>query len=254
MCRMAIPHAIGNGVPDGGRPIQSARYIQLAAGPGKPGGATHAALRDDPYQTYNQRARGSIRTGSRPTGGAMIDELEATRNGILSGAEVGWPTISDTLAQALRNRFRMEPESRQVWTGSGAGTVAVLSRPYRAVREVLNGAWLSYTCLAPATISTPTCAGPGCGEDTRAVPCESVYRIFLCRPWRSDSADGQAATLLHEGFYIYFSFIADIGHLGNAHYYEQNSTLTKTTLRFQLHGLVHVPSKHADRVSRDRLL
>lgn len=151
----------------------------------------------------------------------VIEELEGARNDILNGEEIAWPTIADVVALGLRNRFKMNPDSRRVWTGRGAGTVYVLIKRYKAVRKILGGGWIRYTCLAPAKITTSTCTGPACQGGTRAVSCENLYRIFLCRPWWSDPADEQATTLLHEGFHIYFGFIGDTGNLGNAHCYEQ---------------------------------
>ena len=151
----------------------------------------------------------------------IIEELEGARNDILNGEEIAWPTIADVVALELRNRFKMNPDSRRVWTGRGAGTVYVLIKRYKAVRKILDGGWIRYTCLAPAIITTSTCTGPACQGGTRAVSCENFYRIFLCRPWWSDPADEQAMTLLHEGFHIYFGFIGDTGNLGNAHCYEQ---------------------------------
>ena len=144
----------------------------------------------------------------------VIDELEGTRSSILKGAVIGWPTISDATALALRNRFQIDPDSRRVWTATGAGTVDVLIKRFRAVRKILNGGWIRYTCLGDLT----DCCDPG----TWACASEGEYRIELCRPWwDSSSLDEQAGTLLHEGLHIYFGFIEDVGHLGNANCYEQ---------------------------------
>ncbi len=144
----------------------------------------------------------------------VIDELEGTRNDILEGATIGWPTISDATALALSNRFRIDPDSRRVWTGKGTGTVDVLIKRFRAVRKILNGGWIYYKCLGDLT----DCCDPG----TWACASEGVYQIELCRPWwDSSSLDEQAGTLLHESCHIYFGFIDDVGHLGNANCYEQ---------------------------------
>jgi Domain of unknown function (DUF4157) len=151
----------------------------------------------------------------------VIDTLETNRNAILGGASISFPTISDNTAQALQNRFGLDPTSRAVWTGRGPGSVHVLIRRFRMIRGLLDSGGVRYTCLAPANINSPPCVGPGCGGQTRAVSCEGVSRLFLCTPWWSDSADDQAATILHESFHIFFGFINDVGHLGNAHCYEQ---------------------------------
>jgi hypothetical protein len=144
----------------------------------------------------------------------VIDELEGTRNDILSGEPVGWPTMSDAVALALRDRFRIDPGNPKVWRDRGVGTVYVLIRRYEAVRKILKGGWIRYICLGSPT----DCCDPG----TWACSSEGIYQIELCRPWwDSNSLDQRAATLLHEGCHIYFGFIEDVGHLGNAFCYEQ---------------------------------
>jgi hypothetical protein len=151
----------------------------------------------------------------------VIDELQSTRDAIVGGAVIGFPTISDVVATALQSRFGMDPNNRDIWVRQGEGTVAVLIRRFRAIRRTLAEGWLQYTCLAGAAIATPTCAGPACVGATRAVSCEGVSRLFLCAPFWADSADDQAMTLVHESFHIFFGFIRDTGHLANAHCYEQ---------------------------------
>ncbi len=151
----------------------------------------------------------------------VIDELETTRNNIIAGAPAAAPTISDAVALAIRNRFRINPENRNVWTGSGAGSIYVLLRRFRAVRSLLDGGWIRYTCLAGAYINTPSCAGPGCVGATRAAACPGVTRIFLCRPFWAGTLDDRARILIHESHHVYYGFIGDTGHLGNAHCYAQ---------------------------------
>jgi hypothetical protein len=55
----------------------------------------------------------------------------------------------------------------------------------------------------------------------RAVSCDGTARLVLCAPFWGDSADDQAGTLMHESFHIFFGFVGDTGHEGNAHCYEQ---------------------------------
>lgn len=157
--------------------------------------------------------------------GNVIDELQATRNNIVAGAEPSFPTISDGVAQALQDRFHMDASDRNIWTRRGEGTVDVLIRRFRGARQILADGAMRYQCLGGAAINFTfggaTCAGPGCTGDVRAVSCEGVSQLILCAPFWSDGADDQASTLMHECFHIYFGFIGDTGNLTNAHCYEQ---------------------------------
>jgi hypothetical protein len=154
-----------------------------------------------------------------------IDELQTTRNQIVAGEPVAWPVISDATASALQNRFHIDANDRNVWTGRGEGTVDVVIRRLRGARQILNDGWMRYQCLGGAHVDFNFggvhCVGDGCTAGTRAVSCAGASKIVLCTPFWSDPADDQASTLLHECFHIYFSFIGDTGNLANAHCYEQ---------------------------------
>jgi hypothetical protein len=154
-----------------------------------------------------------------------IDELQHTRDQIVAGEPVAWPVVSDATASALQNRFHIDANDRNVWTGRGEGTVDVIIRRLRGARQILDDGAMRYQCLGGANINFTfggvQCVGPGCGADTRAVSCAGASRLVLCTPFWSDPADDQASTLMHECFHIYFDFIGDTGNLANAHCYEQ---------------------------------
>jgi hypothetical protein len=154
-----------------------------------------------------------------------IDELQHTRDQIVAGEPVAWPVISDTTASALQNRFHIDANDRNVWTGRGEGTVDVIIRRLRGARQILDDGAMRYQCLGGAnvdfTFGGVHCVGAGCTGGTRAVSCAGASRLVLCTPFWSDPADDQASTLMHECFHIYFAFIGDTGNLANAHCYEQ---------------------------------
>ncbi|MEK6337411.1 MAG: DUF4157 domain-containing protein [Acidobacteriota bacterium] len=156
---------------------------------------------------------------------SVIDELQGTRNSIVGGAEASFPTVSDGLATQLANRFHLDAGNRAIWTGRGEGTIDVLIRRLRGARQILNDGAMRYQCLGGANVNFTfggvPCVGPGCGGQTRAVSCTGASRLVLCAPFWGDTADDQAATLMHECFHIYFGNIGDAGNLANAHCYEQ---------------------------------
>lgn len=121
-----------------------------------------------------------------------INELEGTRNRIIGGDPAAWPTISDTVANSLRDHLRIDPEDRDSWTGTGPRTVHHALRWYRNVRSFLDSDAVNYTCI-----------GPDCGSNVAYVyPGRS--RIYLCPPWWNDGIDEQAVTLIHEAAHIYY--------------------------------------------------
>jgi hypothetical protein len=117
--------------------------------------------------------------------------------------------------------MRIDASDRAVWTGTGIGSVQLLIRRLRMVRNLLDGGGLRYTCLGGANVTVGACSGPGCVGAVRAVSCDGTARLVLCAPFWGDSADDQAGTLMHESFHIFFGFVGDTGHEGNAHCYEQ---------------------------------
>lgn len=165
----------------------------------------------------------------------VINELEATRQKIVAGAAPA-STVADEVNIALEERFHMDANDRNIWTGRGNRSVYVLIRRFRGARQILADGWMKYTCLGPAAPATVTihrggksCTVEGCAGEV-AFTCGGNSRIVLCEPFWRDSnnniqdLDFQASTLLHECFHIYFfGVIRDQqkANIANAHCYEQ---------------------------------
>jgi hypothetical protein len=195
----------------------------------RPSAATAAITGPDPVGTIR---RANVRAIEMLD--AAILQLRSTRQRIVTGGAVGFPTISDALGQALQNRFGLDPNSRAIWTSTGARSVHILIRRMLGSRQILADGWMRYTCLGGPTVTLGACSGDGCKGRTRAVSCGGHSRIVLCAPWWTEDLginklDAQAKTLLHECFHIYFAFIGDSGRFANAHCYDQ--------LVFDLNGL-----------------
>jgi hypothetical protein len=224
------------GFPEDDRPVR-ANFVDC----NRPNAATAAVTGPDPVGTIrraNVRAIEMLDTA--------ITQLRSTRQRIVAGAAVGFPTIADALGQALQNRFRLDPNNRAIWTSTGARSVHILIRRMLGSRQILADGWMRYTCLGPATVTLGKCSttpGNACTARTRAVSCGGHSRIVLCAPWWTDAQginklDAQGRTLLHECFHIYFGFIGDSGRFANAHCYDQ--------FVFDLNGLA-VPAERAGR-------
>lgn len=151
----------------------------------------------------------------------VIEELDSSRASVLAGEPASWPNLSDRLGAALRDRFGLDPNNEEIWTGTGAGTVHVIAKRFRAVRGLLSSGFIKYRCLATGRIDTSFFTGKGCEEGDWAFSFAGESHVFLCKPWWKDSRDEQANTLVHEALHIYFPHINDKGHLTNAHCYDQ---------------------------------
>lgn len=152
---------------------------------------------------------------------SVIDELQTARDRIRGGA-VPASIVADEVNVALEERFHLDANDRNIWTGTGSRTVRTLIRRLRGARQILADGWMKYTCLGGATFPLGNCLPGSCSvPGTRAVTCPGHSRIVLCAPWWSDSLDDQAGTLLHEAIHIYFGFFRDTGNFANAHCYEQ---------------------------------
>jgi hypothetical protein len=213
-----VGHALEAEV-SGGSPPRPVRANFVSCN--KPSAAIAAVTGPDPVGTIQRAVTRAIQLLDN-----AIGELEFTRGRIVAGATAGFPTVSDAVGLALQNRFRLDPNSRAVWTSTAARSVLVLIRRLRGARQILADGWMRYTCLGPPSMTLGGCrATPGdtCPPDRpnrRAVSCAGHSQIVLCRAWWSDGVDDQAGTLLHECFHIYFGFIGDTGVFGNAHCYE----------------------------------
>jgi len=140
----------------------------------------------------------------------VINELESTRSKILKGEPIARPTVSDVVDSSLKTRFKLKPNNRNIWIKTGAGTVCVLIKRFKAARKIFNTAGSTgYSCL-----------GLKCA-DAWAYTYPPNYWIYLCRHWWDASLDHQAGCLIHEALHIYYKFIVDTGNLGNAECYEQ---------------------------------
>lgn len=213
-----------------GSPLRTPRKVNpkfVSCNP--PSAAVKAITGADPVGTIQKANTRAIKLLDK-----AINQLQDTRKKIVGGAAASSPTISTTVSNGLKNRFKMNPGNRAIWTGQGSGTVDVLIRRLRGSRQILADGWMKYTCLgkpAPATVTVHrggrSCTVEGCAGE-RAFTCGGNSHIVLCKPWWEEDLgvnklDAQATTLLHECFHIYFGFIGDQeqGNHANAHCYAQ---------------------------------
>ncbi len=150
---------------------------------------------------------------------SVIERLENIRGRIRAGDPPSWSVITDTIAEELRQRLRLDPSRRSTWTGRGPGTVELIIRRYRNIRKILAGDWLYYNCLGP-NCPEPVCRGTVCWEASAWVNL-GKSRIRLCPSFWQDTSDGRAITLIHEASHIYY-FTRDSGRgPGSAYCLEQ---------------------------------
>jgi hypothetical protein len=136
-----------------------------------------------------------------------ISELDFTRQQILAGSPIGWPTISDSLAQGLR-LLGLNPDEERFWRGSGQHTAALLLRRLRLIRGTIGAGSFFFTCLGPRVGSIGSCSGDICVRaDARS--CGGSFLIDLCEGfWRRDP-DVQGSEILHESTHNFADFIQD---------------------------------------------
>jgi len=146
-----------------------------------------------------------------------IGELEYTRNQIIGGAGIGWPTISDTLAHAIRV-MGLDPDSAAFWRNRGLNTAHLLLRRLKAIRGTINGGGIFYHCATQSQIIIGDCRSRGC-VGAEAESCAGSFHIILCQAWWDDSLNDQASTLIHEHAHNFAAFIQDSGREGNAECY-----------------------------------
>lgn len=162
---------------------------------------------------------------------ASISSLEFARAQILGGAPIGWPTIPDNLAQALQ-LVGLDPNSDRVWRqagGVGNYTVALLLRRLHAFRNSIGSGNFFFVCLGPNSGTIGTCVGDICAGGNVASSCAGSFITNFCPPFWADSADGQAATLLHEASHNFAFFIQHSGREGNAFCYERFALIASGT-------------------------
>ena len=108
-----------------------------------------------------------------------IGDLDYTRNQILGGAPIAWPTIGDSLARAI-SIVGYDPNSRVFWTSrSGLNRASLLLRRLRAFRASLADNGMFYVCLGPNTGTIGICTGGICNTGWAAT-CEGSFIIHLC--------------------------------------------------------------------------
>jgi len=151
-------------------------------------------------------------------------ELDSTRQRILRGAVIGWPTISDALAFGLQ-LMGLDPGSERVWKQPGGGgnyTVELLLRRLRMIRGTIGQGSFFFTCLGPQNGTIGGCVGPICAGGNFCVSCAGSFLMDLCEPFWNTHPEDQAARIIHESAHNFAEFIGsrgavsvEIGHGAN---------------------------------------
>jgi hypothetical protein len=190
----------------------SARQLSCGAGPLDVPGDPPLTV-DDPVQVV---------TDAEDRAGEIMDtaisELDFTIRQIADGAPIGFPTISDSLGQALRV-MGLDPDNPRIWRGRGIGTARLLLRRLRLIRSTMGIAGYRYTCIGSARGTVGNCVGVICGDDGQAadaVSCGGSFRTVFCQGFWRREPDEQASELIHEKSHNFADFIQDRGREGNA--------------------------------------
>jgi len=151
---------------------------------------------------------------------AVIDELDFTRQQILAGAAVGWPTISDALAEGLR-LMGLDPDDSAIWTapaGTGQRSVPLLLRRLRLIRSTIGAGSFFFFCLGTGMRQLGGCAVTTGDICTGAVltTCAGEFYTAMCPDLWSLSAENQAARIVHESAHNFATFIGHTGRFTNA--------------------------------------
>jgi hypothetical protein len=152
-----------------------------------------------------------------------ISELDFTRQQIVGGAPVGFPTVSDSLGQAIR-LLAGNPDSDNFWKRTGLGTADLILRRLRAFRGIIASGNMFYVCLGRASGSIGVCAGTICGADGRAAnaaSCAGAFQTHFCNSFWEESDESKAETIIHEISHNFAFFIQDSGREGNAGCYSR---------------------------------
>jgi len=152
----------------------------------------------------------------------VISELDFTRQRILGGAPVAWPTISDALAEGLV-LMGLDPDDPAVWTapnGTGLRSVPLLLRRLRLIRGTIGAGSFFFFCLGTGMTRLGTCLPPAGNPDicTGAVltTCPGQFFTAMCPDFWSLSAENQAARIVHESAHNFALFIGHAGRFTNA--------------------------------------
>lgn len=150
-----------------------------------------------------------------------ISQLDFTRQQIIGGAPVGWPTVGDSLGQAIR-LLAGDPDSDNFWKRTGSRTADLILRRLRAIRGIIASGNMFYVCLGSASGSIGVCAGTICGADGRSAiarSCAGAFQTHFCNAFWEQGSEDQAATIIHEISHNFAAFIQDSGREGNAECY-----------------------------------
>lgn len=151
---------------------------------------------------------------------AVIDELDFTRQRIVAGAPVGWPTISDALAEGLV-LMGLNPDDPAVWTapdGTGLRSVPLLLRRLRLIRRTIGAGSFFFFCDGTGMRTLGGCAVTSGDICTGAVltTCAGEFLTAMCPPFWDLSAENQAARIVHESAHNFATFIGHTGRFANA--------------------------------------
>jgi hypothetical protein len=152
----------------------------------------------------------------------VINELNFTRQRILGGAQVGWPTISDAIAQGLR-LMGLDPDDAAIWTapaGTGTRSVPLLIRRLRLIRGTIGAGSFFFFCLGTGMRRLGTCVSPaGAADictDAEAATCAGEFFTAFCPDFWSQSPELRASTIIHESAHNFAEFIGHTGRFTNA--------------------------------------
>jgi len=165
-------------------------------------------------------------TAAEDRAGQMMDdvigELEFTRQRILDGAPVGWPTISDAIGDGLR-LMGLDPDDRAIWTapaGTGTRSVPLLVRRLRLIRRTIGAGSFFFFCLGTGMTRLGSCVPPAGDPDictnALAATCVGEFMTAFCPGFWTEDAEMQAASLLHESSHNFAAFIGHTGRFTNA--------------------------------------
>lgn len=151
---------------------------------------------------------------------AVIEELDFTRQRIVAGAPVGWPTISDALAEGLV-LMGLDPDDPWGWTapdGTGRRSVPLLLRRLRLIRRTMGAGSFFFFCDGTGMRTLGGCAVTSGDICTGAVltTCAGEFLTAMCPEFWDLSAENQAARIVHESAHNFASFIGHTGRFTNA--------------------------------------
>lgn len=150
---------------------------------------------------------------------AVIDSLDFARQRIIAGAPAAWPTVSDALATGLQ-LMGLDPANRAIWTapaGTGTQSVPLLLRRLRLIRGTIGAGSFFFFCNGTGMTRLGNCEDArGICTNAEATTCVGEFFTAFCPPFWLQSAELQAATLIHETAHNFADFIGHTGRFTNA--------------------------------------